>query len=265
MVSNWRLRMGRILTISKISLKESIRDKIFVGLLLFLALFFLFSVYISTLSLGTVARFIENTGMLGISLVALMVSILFGLFSLYREKERNELYVLLNRVPRSSYLIGRLLGSGFIIIIFSFFAGLGIFLLTWYFGGKVAPQLFWAVYWAILEFTLLTSIGIFFYTLGVGFTLNALLLLSVFVVGHSMNEAVQSFIALGRYGSELHLYLVKAICYIFPNFDMFDFRLAIVHSESIPIGQIALATLYWFFYLVAVMAISSCIINRRDI
>jgi hypothetical protein len=257
--------MDRILTISKITLKESVRDKIFVGLLLFLALFFLFSVYISTLSLGTVARFIENTGMLGITLIALMVTILFGLFSLYREKERNELYVLVNRVPRYSYLLGRLVGSGFIIIIFTFVAGLGIFLLTWYFGGEFAPQLFWAVYWAILEFTLLTSIGLFFYTLGVGFTLNSLLVLAVFVVGHSMNEAVQSFVALGRYGSRLHLLLVKGIALLFPNFDMFDFRLAIVHVESIPIGQIALATLYWFFYLMAVLAVSSYIINRRDI
>jgi len=80
-----------------------------------------------------------------------------------------------------------------------------------------------------------------------------------------MNEAVQSFVALGRYGSKIHLLLVKAIALVFPNFDKFDFRLAIVHAESIPIGQIALATGYWFFYLVAVMAASSYVINRRDI
>jgi len=257
--------MQNILTISKISLKESLRDKIFIGLLIFLVLFFLFSVYISTLSLGTVARFIENTGMLGISLVCLMVAILFGLFSLYREKERNELYVLLNRIPRYAYLLGRFLGTSYIIIIFSFFTGAGIFLLTWIFGDKLAPELFWAVYWAILEFTLLTGIGIFFYTLGVGFTLNSLLVLSVFVMGHSMNEAVQSFIALGRYGSEFHLLLVKTISYLFPNFDMFDFRLAIVHSEPLPKGQIILSTIYWFFYTLSLLALSSYIINRRDI
>lgn len=256
--------MQRILTISTIALKESLRDKIFIGLLIFLLLFFIFSIYISTLSLGTVARLIENTGMLGITLVSLMVAILFGLFSLYREKERNELYVLLNRVPRSVYLSGRLLGTGYVITLFSFFAGLGIFLLTWVFGKQCAPELFWAVYWAVLEFTLLTGIGIFFYSLGVGFTLNSILVLSLFVVGHSMNEAVQSFIALGRYGSKGHLLIVKLISCIFPNFDMFDFRLAIVHSEIIPWGQIALSTTYWLFYLVALVAASSAIINRRD-
>jgi hypothetical protein len=253
-----------ILTISKISLKESLRDKIFIGLVLFLLLFFMFSLYISTLSLGTVARFIENTGMLGISLACLMVSILFGLFSIYREKERNELYVLLNRVPRWSYLLGRLLGAAYIIVIFAVFAGLGIFLLTWLFGKQLAPELFWAVFWAVLEFTLLTSIGFLFYALGVGFTLNSLLVLAVFVVGHSMNEAIESFIALGRYGSPLHLVLVKGISYLFPNLDMFDFRLAIVHAETIPLGQAALSALYWLFYVVAVSAVSAAIINRRD-
>ena len=91
------------------------------------------------------------------------------------------------------------------------------------------------------------------------------MVLSVFVVGHSMTEAVQSFIALGRYGSKLHLMLVKAISYIFPNFDMFDFRLAIVHSEHIPAGQVLLSSLYCFFYLAAVLAASSVIMNKRDI
>ncbi|MCD6352784.1 MAG: hypothetical protein J7M06_01050, partial [Proteobacteria bacterium] len=152
--------MRNILTISKITLKESRRDKIFIGLLLFLLLLFVFSVYISTLSLGTVARFIENTGMLGISMVCLMVAILFGLFSLYREKDRNELYVLINRVPRYIYLLGRLLGTAYVITIFAFAAGLGIFLLTWFFGHVYAPELFWAVYWAVLEFTLLTGVGL---------------------------------------------------------------------------------------------------------
>lgn len=257
--------MHSILTISRISLKESVRDKIFVGLVIFLLLFFIFALYISTLSLGTVARFIENTGMLGISLVCLMVSVLFGLFSLYREKDRNELYVLLNRVPRSSYLLGRLLGTGCVIVLFAAFAGLGIFLLTWLFGAHLAPELFWAVFWAVLEFTLLTAIGFLFYALGVSFTLNSLLVLAVFVVGHSMNEAVESFIALGRYGSRLHLALVKGISYLFPNFDMFDFRMAIVHAETIPPGQAALSVLYWFFYLVAVLAVSTAVINRRDV
>lgn len=257
--------MHSILTLSKLTLKESIRGKLFVGLLIFLVLLLAFSIYISTLSLGTVARFIENTGMLAISLVCLAVAILFGLFSLYQEQERNELYVLLNRVSRSAYLLGRFLGTSYIIVIFSLAAGLGVFVLTWIFGQKFAPNLFWAVYWAVLEFTLLTGVGIIFYAIGIGFTLNALMVLAVFVVGHSMTEAVQSFIALGRYGSKYHLLLVKAIAYIFPNFDMFDFRLAIVHCESIALGQVLLSSMYWFFYLTALFAAGLAIMKRRDI
>jgi hypothetical protein len=257
--------MHNILTISGLTLKESIRGRLFIGLLIFLFLFLLFSIYISTLSLGTVARFIENTGMLGISLVCLAVSILFGLYSLYQEKERNELFVMVNRVPRPAYILGRFLGTVMIIAIFSIAAGIGVFCLTWGFGQKISPEIFWAVYWAILEFSLLTSIGIFFYALGVEFTLNSIMVLTVYIVGHSMTEAVQSFVALGRYGSPLYLMLVKTISYIFPNFDMFDFRLAIVHSEKLPLGKILLSSAYWFFYLTAVLAASSAVFNRRDI
>lgn len=257
--------MRGILTISKITLKEGYRGKIFVGLLFFVALFFVFSVYISALSLGTVSRVIENTGMLGISVVCLIVTILFGLFSLYQEKDRNELYVILNRVSRSSYILGRFLGSAYIIIIFSFFSGLGIFALIWIFGNKFAPELFWAVYWAILEFTMLMATGFLFYALQTSFTLNSIMVIAVFIVGHSLDEAVQSFVGLGRFGNKFHLMAVKTISYIFPNFDMFDFRLAIVHSENIPAGHILLSSVYWFFYTVALLFLCSFIMKQKDI
>ncbi|MDY6852118.1 MAG: hypothetical protein SV487_08605 [Thermodesulfobacteriota bacterium] len=256
--------MRGVITISLVTLKESVRNKLFIGLLIFIGLFLLFSIYVSTLSLGTVTRFIQNTGMLGISLVCLAVSILFGLFSLYQEKDRNELYVLLNRVPRSSYLIGRFLGTSYIIALFALFAGIGVFLVIWLFGHQLAPKVFWAVYWAVLEFSMLTAIGFLFYSMGVGFTLNSLMVLGTFVVGHSMTEGVQSFISLGRFGSETHLFLVKAIAVIFPNFDMFDFRLAIVHNEVMPLDRIGLSTLYWLLYLVALLAAGSVIMSRKD-
>lgn len=257
--------MREIATISKITLKECLRARIFIGLLVFLLLFLIFSIYISTLSLGTTARFIENTGMLGISMISLMVVILFGLFFLYQEKERNEHYVLLSRTPRTIHLLGRFAGTVYVLIIFNLAAGFGIFCLTWFFGNKMAPELFYAVYWATLEYSLLTAIGLLFYAMGIGFTLNALLLISVYIVGHSVTEAIQSFAALGQLGSPLHLKLVQTVSYLFPNFDFFDFRLAIVHSETISTGNILLASAYWFSYLVAVLSLSSMIIGKRDI
>ncbi|MFH1090848.1 MAG: hypothetical protein V1742_04685 [Pseudomonadota bacterium] len=257
--------MRGIITISLVTLRESLRSKIFAGLIIFLGLFLIFSVYVSTLSLGNAARFILNTGMLGLAMVCLAVSILFGLFSLYQEKERNELYVLLNRVKRSSYLLGRFLGTTYIIILFSIAAGLGIFVLTWIFGGQAAPQLFWACYWTVLEFTMITAIGLMFYALNVGFTLNSLIVLGIFIMGHSMAEAVKSIILLGRLGSPVHLYLVKAIAILFPNFDMFDFRLSIVHAEALPWGRVALSTIYWALYLAALLAAGSAFMSKRDV
>ena len=257
--------MRHIITISKIAIKESLRDRIFWGLLIFLGLFLIFSVYVSSLSLNTAARFIINFGMLGISIVCLTVSILFGMYSLYREKERNELYVLLNRIPRPAYILGRFLGTAYIIVIFSFIAGASIFVLAWIFGQRIAPELFWASYWAVLEFTMLTGIGMVFYGLGVTFTLNSLMLLAVYLVGHSMTEAIQSFIGLGQLGSKTHLALVKFLANVLPNFDMFDFRLAIVHNEALPAGQVIMVTLYWFCYLAALLLISSALMKRQDV
>ena len=83
--------MRLIFTITKSVFKESLYGQLFYGLLVFLFIFLCFCVYISSLSLGDVGRVIANTGMLGISLLSLTCTILFGLYSLYQERERNEL------------------------------------------------------------------------------------------------------------------------------------------------------------------------------
>ncbi len=257
--------MRTILTIARLVCRESLRGQILYAMLVFLAVYLGFCVYISTLSLGEVARVIQNSGMLGMTLVGLAGTILFGLYALYQERERNELYVLLSRIPRGSYLLGRFLGAGAILALCALLMGTGIFLLTWIIGQTVAPALFFAAYLTILEFGLLMAIGFLFYTMGLSFTLNAFLVLGVFIVGHSFDEAIESFIALGEFGSPLHLRLVKVLSYVLPNFDMFDFRLAIVHAMEIPAGQAAMATLYGLSYLAAVLALTVMVMNRKDI
>ncbi len=257
--------MRAILTIGNITLKDSFRSRIFWGMLIFLALFLMFCVYISSLSLGTVARVIENTGMLGITLSCLLVTILFGLYALYQERERNELYVIINRMPRGHYLIGRFLGTSYTVIIFSTLMGIGVFVLTWLIGQKFAPELFFAVYMDILEFTLLTAFGLLFYALGLTFALNAFLCIAVFVLGHSFDEAILSFIGLGQFGSQGHKIFIEIVSYLFPNFDMFNFRLDIVHGASIPIDKFFYASTYWLFYVTAVLTLSAMVMNRKDI
>jgi hypothetical protein len=257
--------MRSVLTIARLALKECIRDKLFIGLSLCLLLYLVFSVYFSTLSLGSGAKFLKDFGMMGISLISLAVSILFGMFSLYREKERRELYVLLYRIPRHSYILGRFSGTVLLLALFSLAAGCGIFLLIRLLEHQLAPELFWASYTAVLEFALLSAVGFLFYALGVGFVLNSLMLLLIYFIGQSLNLAIESFVALGMYGSKTHLALVNGLSYVIPNFDLFNFRLAIVHAEPIDPGRVALATLYGLFYVGALLAVSAYVFNRKDI
>ena len=80
-----------------------------------------------------------------------------------------------------------------------------------------------------------------------------------------MNEAIESFIALGRFGSPLHLQSVKIISYLMPNFDLFDFRLEIIHREQLPFKRVLSALLYWLFYLAALLAAAGARFKNRDL
>ncbi len=257
--------MRSVLILAAAALRESRRDRVFWGLFSFLLGLLLLAAWLSTLSLGDHARVIADCGLAGMALICLLITILAGIFGLYREQERNELYVLLNRVPRTAYLLGRFCGVAALIVIFSLFSGLALFLLTRFFGGLWLPGLFWAVLWNCAEFTLLAAVGLLFYAAGIGFTLNALLVFAVFVIGHSFREALDSFIALGRYGAAWHLELVRVFSYLFPNFDLFDFRLAIIHREALPPARVGLSLSYWFFYLVALLSAAGALFKRRDL
>ena len=211
------------------------------------------------------ARFIINAGMAGISIVSLAVTILFGLYSVHQEKNRNELHVILNRMPRSYYLFGKFAGITIIQIIFTLITSAGIFILAWYFGKTVCFEIFFAGIFAVFEFSLLIGVGIFFYSLNTSYTLNSILVLAIYIVGHSTKEAIISFVGLGKFGNTFHLYLVKTISVVLPDFDFFDFKLELLHHQSIPIEKILISASYWLFYLAAILVISTAILKNKDI
>jgi hypothetical protein len=257
--------MRPILNIINAMIKECLHNKVFFGIVSFIILLFIFSSYISFLSLDTPARFIINAGMAGISIVSLLIIILFGLYSIYEEKNRNELHVILNRVPRSSYLLGKFIGISIVQSIFGLIVSTGIFILAWYFGKAIRFEIFFALGFSILEFSLLIGVGILFYSLNLTYTLNSLLLIAIYIAGHSTKEAIISFVGLGRYGSNIHLYIVKAISIILPDFDFFNFKLELLHHQYIPPAKIIISMVYWLFYLIALLIISTAIIKHKDI
>jgi len=257
--------MQAILSICKSVFKESIHGQLFYGLLVFLCVYLGFCVYISSLSLGQVGRVIADSGMLGISLLGLGCTVLFGLYSLYQERDRNELYILTSRISRARYLLGRFLGTAVITAFFMLIMSIGIFLLTWIIGKAPFFGIFLQAYMAMLEFSMLLAIGFFFYSLGIGFTLNAFLTLAVYILGHSFNEAIESFLAMGTLGSPLYLHTIKVLSYLLPNFDLFDFRLLLIHGEPVPPGNLALSSGYGIMYLAMMLLLAIDRMNKSDL
>ena len=95
--------------------------------------------------------------------------------------------------------------------------------------------------------------------------MNSFLTLAVFVLGHSFNEAIESFIALGRLGNPFYLETIKVLSYLLPNLDMFNFRLVLIHGEQIAMGNLFLASLYGFFYTATMLCLSIDRMNKSDI
>lgn len=257
--------MPAVLSIIRIMIKETLRSRVFWGLMAFMLLFLGFAIYISSLSLDTPDRFILNASMAGLSLVGLAATILVGLYTMYEARNRYERYVLFNRIPRAGYLAGKFCGTVVILALFLAFSSAAVFLLTRIMAGVFAFEIFIAALWALLEFSLVMAVGILFYCLNTSFPLNAMMVMAVYGVGHSIRETLLSFQGLGRYGSELHYTLVKAVAVVFPDFDFFNFRLALLHHEPVPAGKILVSAGYWACYLAGLLLVSAWILRQKDI
>ena len=163
---------------------------------------------------------------------------MWGCIPCTRRKNRCERYVLLNRIPRSRYLAGKFFGTTVILALFLACSSAAVFLLVRVVAGVYAFEIFVAALWTLVEFSLVMAVGILFYCLETGFSLNAMMVIAVYGVGHSIRETLLSFQGLGRYGSQLYYTLVKVVAVVFPDFDFFNFRLALIHHEPVPAGKI---------------------------
>jgi hypothetical protein len=250
--------MRDLVTLARLALLDSVKHKLFSGLMVFLAVYIVFVLYISTLSLGTAARYIAHAGMFGLSMITLAGVIFFSLYTLYQEKERREDAIYMQKTSRRTYFLGRFAGSVGVIIVLAFLTGTVTFLLTWSVGRVYAPQLMWAAYWAAWEGALLSAAALLLYALGLGFSTNVIMLLVLYVLGHNVDMLSAAF-----FGDQSRF--TAALSLLWPNLERFNFRVDLIRDLGQPLVPALHGTLYGGCYVIALLTVGMTVLKRHDI
>lgn len=103
---------GRVIAIALNTYRESVRARILIGLASVAFGVALYSLIVGAFTLKNAARVVSDLGAASISVFSLVVTVIIGATSLYRELEQKTLFPILARpLRRSEYLVGKYLGT----------------------------------------------------------------------------------------------------------------------------------------------------------
>jgi Cu-processing system permease protein len=110
---------NRIFVIAMNAYREAVRARVLYGLLAFALAACGYAVIVASLSLDQQARVVSDVGSASISLCTVLVAIVLGATSLYRELELKTIFPILARpLFRHEYVLGKYLGTLLTLLVF---------------------------------------------------------------------------------------------------------------------------------------------------
>jgi hypothetical protein len=111
--------LARILTIALNTYREAVRARLLVGVFAVALATCLYSLLVAALSLHNEARVVADLGAASLSLYGVLIAIVLGSTSLYRELEHKTIFPILSRpIRRWEYVVGKYAGTMMTVVVF---------------------------------------------------------------------------------------------------------------------------------------------------
>jgi ABC-type transport system involved in multi-copper enzyme maturation permease subunit len=255
----------RIIAIASVTVREALRQKLAVNLVVFAVAILAASITISTLTFGEQYRIIANLGLSAMEVFGTLIVTFLGANLVARDVERRTVYPVLTKpVSRAHYVFGRYLGllataTLNLLVMAAVFLGV----LAVYLGGpgflRETPVL--AVLLAMaIQFAMVGAIATLFSTFSTG-TLATIFTLSAVVAGHLSSDLVRYWATRGALASVLG----KIAYVLVPNLEALDLKDAMVYKETVATSFYLTGAGYGILYAAAVAGLAAALFSRRDL
>jgi ABC-type transport system involved in multi-copper enzyme maturation permease subunit len=251
-----------VLTLAKYTVKMYVRERVLLVVLLFAFVLMVSSYVLAPLAVGAQHKIVIDIGLASISVLGLLLIVLLGAGSFYREREGGILSTLLAKpIGRVDFVIGKYIGTAFTVIavmICMAVVHLFVMLLS---GVELNRIIFWAVYLSLIEVLIVTSVMAFFSSFSTPI-LGSFFTVCVFASG-SLSKDLLAFA--GQFGGTGLKIVANAGYYVLPNLSLFNLRQEAVHNLPLQEGFIYSVTIYGLFYTLLMLLLSSLIFRRKDV
>lgn len=249
-----------VLAIAAVTLRELLRRKVQVNLLVFGTLMVLASYVISLLTLGFMHRILADLGFSAMQLIGTLLAVFLGSTVVAGDVERRVLYPIVAKpVSRTEYLIGRFAGLAIALVLNLAVMAIALAAVLVFEARNVSTldgAFFAAVAMMGVQLVVIAAVAVFFSSL-TSSTLAAIFTLSLSIAGNLTNEVRN----LWKGGAE---WLGTIVWYAVPNLGALSLNESVVYRTPIPPGTIV-AAIYAALYAAAALAVASFLFERRDL
>jgi Cu-processing system permease protein len=255
-------------------LKNIMRDRILYGVMGFAFFMILLVPVFSNFSMRQVQELSITLSLSAVSSILLIVSLLLGTSSIWRDIERRYTASILTLpISRTSYVFAKFIAiSLFLIISAVLLAGASAGVII--FSSSTYPSeipIHWqnimlAIAGDTLKYILLTAFALLFSSLSTSFFLPFFGTLAIYFCGNS-SQAVYEYVT-GPFGKKLFspiLSLIKVVYYILPNFSAYNFKLQAIYGLAVSINTLLYSLIYFTIYTSIILYGAIWIFSRREL
>ncbi len=258
----------------KVHLRSILRDRVLYAVFGVAFVIMLAVPSLSGFSMRQVQELAITLALSAISSVLLVVTLLLGASSIWRDVERRYTSSILTLpVSRASFLLSKFFSIVLFLLICTLVLGLcsGVVILL---AASTYPSDV-PIHWLnivlvligdILKYTILAAFALLLSTVSTSFYLPFFGTLVVFFCG-SASQEVFEYLS-GQFGSDISPLLTKSVTlayYLLPNFSSFDFQIQAVYGLPVPLDGLILTSLYAIIYTGILLGIAIFAFERKEL
>lgn len=240
---------------------ESVRQRLFVGVVFFALLLMLAALVLKDISVHQDKKIIADIGLGAIDFFGTIIAIFIGADLVGRDVERRTLHLLLVKpLSREEFIVGRFLGLCLTISTSLILMCLGLSLALWTVQGGFSWSLLAAVYALLLQICLTGALAVFFSTS----TSRVLAILGatvLAVLGRMTDVLKNASVVVDGFPD----WLGKGLYFCLPNLLSFDLKNRAVYGDRIPPTILLDLSAYAAAYTVALLALGAILFRKRDL
>jgi ABC-type transport system involved in multi-copper enzyme maturation permease subunit len=258
----------------KNNLRAILRDRVLLAVLGVALTMILLVPVLSSFSMRQVQELAISLSLSTVSGVLLVVTLLLGASSIWRDVEqRYTTSILTLPVSRSTFLLSKFISIGLFLLLCTAILGVGSAVIIALSSATYPSEI--PIHWHnislvlfgdFLKFLLLAGVALLLSSVSTSFYLPFFGTLIVYLCGNASQEVYDY--ATGEFGQELSHLTVKSVTaayYLIPNLAAFDFQVQAVYGLDVPWTDFLFSLLYALIYTSILLGLAVFAFGRRQL